>query len=447
MSAPARHVLVIGGGFAGLSCAVDLAAGGTRVTLLESRRTLGGRAGSFVDERSGDVVDNGQHLFMACYHATRSFLSRIGTAELVRFQPALQVDYIEPGLRTRLKCPPLPAPWHLIAGALTLKGLTSADRLSLLRAGPALRWLRSGAALHELESITVTQWLNAMGQTEGVRRRLWHPLAIATLNESPDAAPASLLARVLLEGFGTDRRLSGLGVATVGLGDLYTDAARRFIERHGGAVRTATSAAGLRHDGDGVSAVELREEGPVACDAVVAAIPPQALERLGVTLPGLSRFRSSPILSINLWLDVSPTSVADFEFAAMLGGKTQWLFNKERITGGRARHLSVVISAAREMVGMGNEELADLAFEEVRRCLPAARRARLTRSLVVRERTATFAADVETEPLRPGSGTVWRNLFLAGDWTMRGLPATIEAAVRSGHACAERVRTLSAADR
>ncbi len=443
MSGRIRHAVVIGGGFAGLSCAVELAAGGIRVTLLESRRTLGGRAGSFVDEPSGDVVDNGQHLFMACYHATRSFLERIGSADLVRFQPDLQVDYIEPGLRTRLRCPPLPAPWHLIAGTLTLKGLTTADRWSLLRAGPALRRLRSGGG-GDLETITVTQWLDRLEQTPGLRRRLWHPLAIATLNESPDAAPASLLARVLIEGFGADRRLSGLGVATVGLGDLYTEAARRFIERHGGTVRVGTPAAGLRRETDRVTAVEVRDGDPLVCDAAVAAVPPQALERLGVAEPGLGRFRSSPILSINLWLDVPVTSVADFDFAAMLGGRAHWLFNKERITGGRARHLSVVISAARDLVGMGNEELAALAFDEVRRCLPAARGARLTRSLVVRERTATFAADVETEPLRPGAGTVWRNLFLAGDWTMRGLPATIEAAVRSGHDCAGRVMALAA---
>jgi len=443
MTTPA-HVVVIGGGFAGLSCAVDLSAGGTRVTLLEARRSLGGRAGSFIDEESGDVVDNGQHLFMACYRETRRFLDRIGSAGLVRFQTDLVVDYIEPGLRTRLRCPPLPAPWHLVTGALVLKGLTTADRLSMLRAGPALRRLGLPGAMEELESITVTDWLDRLGQTPGVRRRLWHPLAIATLNESPDAAPASLLARVLVEGFGTDRRSSGLGLATVGLSDLYTGASRRFIEERGGRVRAGETAAGLHRDGDRVVAVQVRDGDRIECDAVVAAVTPRALERLGVALPGLDRFDSSPILSINLWLDVSPSSVADFDFAAMLGGQAQWLFNKERITGGRARHLAVVISAARDLVGRSNDELAAVAFDEVRRCLPAARSTRLVRSMVVRERTATFAASVDTEPLRPGASTGCSNLFLAGDWTMRGLPATIEAAVRSGHACAALVRSTAA---
>ena len=409
------------------------------MTLLEGRRTGGGRAGSFVDEATGDLVDNGQHLFMACYRETRRFLRAIGTEHLVRFQKDLTVTYLDGGTRTRLKCPPLPAPWHLLSGVLTLKGPGLADRASLLAAAPALRRLRAEGAAAALEGITVTQWLDLLRQTANLRRWLWHPLAIATLNESPDRAPASLLARVLLEGFLQDRRASGLGVAIVGLDELYVEPACRYIATRGGEVRMGVTVARLILDGDRVAAIETREGERLAADLFVSCVPPLSLARMGVAMPELERFESSPILSVNLWLDRPVTAVADFDFAGLVGRQVHWLFNKERILGGRATHLSAVISAARGLVQLDNDQISAIVWREVQECLPAAMGARLTRSLVVRERTATFAATVETERLRPGPRSPYANLLLAGDWTVRGMPATIETAVRSGHHCADLV--------
>ncbi|HZI92628.1 MAG TPA: hydroxysqualene dehydroxylase HpnE [Patescibacteria group bacterium] len=430
------HVVVMGGGFAGLSCATALAESGARVTLLEARRALGGRAGSFVDEATGEVVDNGQHLFMRCYRETRAFLDRIGTGHLLRFQKNLTVDYLHHGHHSRLKCPGLPAPWHLLAGVLMLKGPALADRLAVLRAGPALRRLRTPGGVESLEALTVTEWLDRLGQTSALRRWLWHPLAIATLNESPDIAPASLLASVLVEGFLHDSGSSALGVATVGLSELYTEAATRFIQQRGGAVRFGAAATALRCAGPRVTGVEIRDGGAVDADAFVSALPPAALARIGVPVAGLDRFASSPILSINLWIDRPLSGIAPFDFAGIVDGRIQWLFNKERILDGKAHHLAAVISAARDQVGRSNEELAAMAWDDVRTHLPAARAAQLVRSMVVRERTATFSATVQTEPLRPGHRSPYDNLHLAGDWTERGLPATIETAVRTGHRCA-----------
>jgi squalene-associated FAD-dependent desaturase len=437
---PPRQVVVIGGGFAGLACAVALAGRGVRVTVLEARRSTGGRAGSFADESTGDVIDNGQHLFMACYRDTLRFLTTLGTAHHVRFQKDLTIDYLEPGRRTRLRCPGLPAPWHLVAGTLGMKGLTLADRMALLRAGKELRRLRAPRDAAGLSGMTVTAWLDDLDQTERLRERLWHPLAIATLNESPDAAPASLLARVLLEGFLQDRKASALGYATVGLSEVYTEAARRYLERHEGSVRTGIMATAFDGDSDRIHSVRTREGETIASDAFVCAVPPRDLARMGVPVAGLDRFVSSPILSVNLWFDHPISRIADFDFAGLIGKRVQWVFNKERIFAGRARHLAAVISAARDLIDLSNEDLAKIALEDLASCLPAIREARLTRSMVVRERTATFSATLETEPLRPGPRTPFRNLLLAGDWTVKGMPATIETAVRSGHHCADLLR-------
>lgn len=438
--APPRHVVVIGGGFAGLSCAVSLAGRGVQVTLLEARREAGGRATSFTDMESGDEVDNGQHLFMACYHATRAFLTTIGAARFLRFQRRLTVDYLEPGRRSVLRAAPLPSPWHLVAGVLALKPLSWRDRAALIAAGPALRRLARDRGLDGLESISVETWLDRLGQTPELRRRLWHPLAIATLNAAPAMAPASLMACVLKEGFLAGAGASRLGVATTGLSSLYVRPAMRWLAARGARVITGAPVTHLsRTSGPEVRSAVLRDGTEVRGDVFVSAVPPEALRRLDVPIPGLERFVSSPILSINLWPERPLASLSRVDFAAMPAGHVQWIFNKHRLLGRGAGHLAAVISAAGGLADRPNEDLARLAWDELGECLPEARGAGLRRWLVVRERAATFTATLETEPLRPGPRSPWPNLLLAGDWTMRGIPATIEAAVRSGQMCARMV--------
>jgi hydroxysqualene dehydroxylase len=437
MSSP-LHIAVLGGGFAGLAAAVSLTARGERVTLIEARRGLGGRAASFVDEPSGEVVDNGQHLLMACYRDTRAFLDTIGTSRHVRFQPRLHVEYLEPGgTRARLRAAPLPAPWHMLAGMMTLRGLGTRDRAALIAAGPALRRLADPAACAELETVTVSAWLDRLGQTESLRRLLWHPLAIATLNAPPSSAPASLLACVMREAFLTGREASGLGLATVGLSQLYAEPARQWLTGRGARVITGAPATELKVTGDTVRSVVLRDGEEVAADRFISAMPPAALARLGVPLPGLDRFGTSSIVSINLWPERPLRALESIDFAAVLDRGIQWVFNKGRILGDGASHLAVVISAAADLEGRSGGDLAARAWDDLCACVPEARGVALKRHLVVRERAATFAASVETEPLRPGTRSPYRNLLLAGDWTMRGMPATIEAAVRSGQMAAK----------
>ena len=205
-------------------------------------------------------------------------------------------------------------------------------------------------------------------------------------------------------------------------------------------VRAGVPVIGLDLAGGRVTAALTRDGERLAADSFVSALPPAALSRLGI--PGLAdmpldSFATSPILSVNLWFDRPVSAIADFDFAGVVDARVQWLFNKERILNGRATHLAAVISAAGDLITLGNEELTALVEEDVRAALPAAAGAKVTRSMVVRERSATFAATVATEPLRPGHLTPYANFLLAGDWTERGMPATIETAVRTGHRCAE----------
>ena len=440
-----ESVVVIGGGFAGLAAATALAEAGVRVTLLEKRPRLGGRASSFRDAVTGDTVDNGQHLFMGCYTETLAFLRRIRTADRIAFQPDLTVEFLEPGRAPdRLRCWPLPAPWHLAGGLAGLRGLSWREKWAARRVARAAR----EAPAASLNGTSVSEWLRDLGQSERVRQRFWDVVAVAALNDDPARASAALFAQVLSQGFFASRAGSRLGVSRVGLSDLYTDAAAQFVAARGGAVRTGVGVSRLLIGDGRVEGLFLSDGQTLTADAYISALPWQALRQ---ALPAewvardawfgrLAQLRASPIISINLWFDRSVTSV---EFAALLTTQIQWLFNKQRLfaaSGTPAGYLSLVISGAHGLIERSSEELTTMAVEEFRRLVPSARSARLRHAHVIKERHATLSAAVEVTPHRLPQETPLPNFFLAGDWTASALPATIESAVASGHRCAALAR-------
>jgi squalene-associated FAD-dependent desaturase len=433
-----KRVVIIGGGFAGLAAAVDLSEDGSDVVLLERRKHLGGRAYSFLDANTGDVVDNGQHLFMSCYRNTISFLSKIGTLDSLQFQPAPRVDFLdrENGF-TSFICPPLPAPLHAIGAIFRLGGLTLGDKLRALNVGRAL-----GKKNKRPEDETVSGWLQALGQSQRIRDRFWNPMTIATLNESPDVASAKMLGRVLEQSFGGGFADSRLGLSAVGLSQLYTSAARNFVESRRGQIRSAAEVHRLIIDRDLVSGCELKSGERLEADCYISAVPPSALGRILPLearrryLPKLPALISSPIVSMNLWFD---RPIINRVFVGLLGTRVQWLFNRDLIcySPRESNHLAIVISAAYQYVDWTREQLVELACNELHSLIPDAKNAKLLHSRVVKEREATISHTIESDQIRPGPTTPIRNFILAGDWTDTGLPATIESAVISGRRAAE----------
>ena len=428
-------VIVIGAGFAGLSAAALLAERGVRVLVLDARPRLGGRATAFVDRDTGELVDNGQHVMFGCYRETLGFLDRIAAGAHVRTQPTLEIPFVaHDGRRTVLRCPAwLPAPLHLLAGILGWRGLSLADRLSALRLAPAL--IARGSRTPDQ---TVAQWLRAHGQREGIITALWEPLAVAALNQPIASAAAAPFARVLAEMFGPDRKAASLVLPARPLHEMYAEPARRFIERHGGEVRTGAPARIVAND-TGVTGVEVRGE-RIAASAIIAAVPWHALRTLFTTPPpaldgilaGASAMTSMPIVTVNLWYD---RVVMEEAFVGLTGRTVQWVFDKRRVFGEQASHLSVVVSAADSLAPLTRDELVAIAVRDVAASLPGARTATLVRATVVREKQATFSLS-PGQPARPSNHTAVPGLVLAGDWTDTGLPGTIESAVLSGHRAA-----------
>ena len=181
-----RRVVIIGGGFAGLTAGVRLSERGYEALVLERRNHLGGRAYSFIDSKTGDVVDNGQHLFMGCYRHTIAFLETIGRLDRLKFQERPRVDFLDSAHGfTSFDCPPLPAPLHVLAGLLKMKGLGVGDKLRTFNVGRAIK--RNGKL--SPDALTVDQWLDELGQSANIKTRFWNPMVVATLNQSPAMLP------------------------------------------------------------------------------------------------------------------------------------------------------------------------------------------------------------------------------------------------------------------
>jgi len=411
--------------------------------VLEGRPHLGGRAYSFTDEATGANVDNGQHAMMGCYSHTLSFLERIGASGKLARQPNLHVEMRHPRLGLgSIACPALPSPLHILGGILRYRLLSRLERQSALLAGLRLMAMRRRND-ECLRRWTVAELLAALRQSPSSRVNFWYPIAVATLNECAERAAASSFAEVLARAFFRTRADSQFVFSKVGLSQLYTDDARYFVEKRGGCIETRAGVVGLALQNGRLKALELRDGRRIDVDACISSVPPRALHAF---LPPalkehppfrhLDRFEVSPIVSAHLWFD---RSVLQSDFVGLLDTTTQWVFNRSALTAetnGGGQHLSAVISAGREVVEWDATRIADTVTGDIRRLVPEGRPARLLRSVVVREKSATISPTPDNERRRPGSATPVDNFFLAGDWVRTGLPATIESAVVSGHAAA-----------
>ena len=444
-----RHdVVVIGAGFAGLSAACALAHAGVRVLVLEARAQLGGRATAFADRETGELVDNGQHVMFGCYHGTLEFLRRIGAEANVRRQESLELPcYDSAGRRSLLKCPRLPAPFHLLAGVLMWDPIPWADRLRSVRLAGSLlrarRRLQRGENLDpESDRETVHEWLERHGQGSTLTSWLWEPLAVAALNQSIDYAAATPFVRVLAEMFAPDPSAAAIVLPSKPLHETYALPARDFICQRGGDVRTSALARVVVDDGR-VAAVDVRGErmeaatvlSAVAWHSIGNLFAPPAPPALATILGSAAQMDAQPIVTVNLWYD---REVMAETFAGLPGRTMQWVFDKRLAFGEKASHLSLVSSGANELAIRSNTDLTNLAAAEVNQALPRAREARLIRATVIREKQATFSL-APGQPRRPRAITPVQGLFLAGDWIDTGLPATIESAVLSGHAAARAI--------
>jgi len=438
-------VIVIGAGFAGLSAAVRLTASGARVLVLEAKSRLGGRATAFQDRDTGELVDNGQHVIVGCYTETFAFLRVIGAEDRVDIQRQFAVTMIDrSGRPSRLECPALPPPFHLLAGVMEWDALSWRDRFSLLGIAPALKLARrqlrgDSSVIAASPGETVESWLIRNGQTPRVREMLWDPLALAALNQRPEKASAPPFARVLASMFGDNPRNAAIGWSNVPLHMMYAEPARTYLEAHGSTVLTGTAAIVRSASDDDV--VVHGGERTWSAGTVISAVPwyavPALFEQVPPALKSLTtaaeQTAASPIVTVNLWFDRGGLAEP---FIGLPGRTFQWAFDKALMFNRGRAYVSLVSSGADSVLSRTNDELVAVAQDELMNAVSDMREATLTRASVVREPRATFSL-APGQPARPSTRTGMRRFLLAGDWVDTGLPATIEGAVCSGHRAAD----------
>lgn len=424
-----RSVAIVGGGLAGLAAAATLGESGYRVDVFESRGFLGGRAASYPVMAAGEVpetIDNCQHILLRCCVNLLDFYGRLQVRDRIRFHR--EFFFVEPGGRTStLSSGIFPAPIHFTGSFARLRFLSLADKIAVGRALLALR--REYRRRGDLDSITMSDWLLEKRQTPAAIERFWRQVLVSAINEDLDRMAAQHGFHVFWLGFLAASNSYEMGLPAVPLGSLYTSGAwNRFSNVR---LRMREPVKSIVVEGAAVRGVRT-EAGFEAADAVIPAVP---FERAAALVPELDlkldRFEHSPITGIHLWLD---RPITNLPHATLLDRTIQWMFNKDR-----GRYVQLVVSASRSLVNMPRNDVIALATRELAEFFPAAREARIEKAHVVKELRATFSAAPGLESLRPAARTAIPGLFLAGDWTRSGWPATMEGAVRSGYLAAEAV--------
>ena len=427
---PPAHVIVIGGGLAGLAASVALADKGVRISLLEKNPRLGGRATSY-RLPSGEYIDNCQHVTLRCCTNLEDFYRRVGVADKIRYFDELLFSDSK-GRRGVIKPSSLPAPFHTSLSFALFPLLSIKDKYSIARA--MLNILRSGGAPKLMSGMTMLDWLRQQKQTAAAIDRFWRVVLVSALNEDLDRTDATYGIQVFWKAFLSNAAGFGMGVPSVPLADLYAGCEER-IERGGGEVRTRCSVGELCISNAGITGVRVDGDSELSADYYVCAVPfdrllkmvPAAL-RQTETFANLEHLRVSPITGVHMWFD---RPVMSEPFLTSVEGTIQWVFNRT------SNYVQIVISASHELSNRSQQEISDICRRELDDLLPGARGAQLQRTVVVRENAATFSPAPGCDQWRPLQKTVTPNLFLAGDWTKTGWPATMEGAVRSGYQAAE----------
>jgi squalene-associated FAD-dependent desaturase len=440
-------VLIVGAGLAGMSAAVSLGGAGARVTLLERKPYVGGRAYSYAHPALEEVIDS-QHVMLGCCTNLVDLCERSGVAKYIRWYD--DITFLEPGMdggnarRSVIRPSALPAPMHSAMSFLKAPMLSVADKA---RIAMGLTQFLRGYPGSDEEPFSA--WLARTKQTERAIRHFWEPVIVGALNDSFERCSTRYAGQVFYESFLKSSVGGRLGIPTQPMSEFYAPVAK-LAEEQGTSVRLRASVERIEAV-DGVWRAYTSEGEVYAAAQMVLALPFEQAAKLLATAPrrdgdlerDLTTFSHAPITTVHLWFDREVTAM---DHAALLDTRIQWMFNKTRIrrdeadgAAGPGQYLELVISASFAELKMGREAILSSAIDELVRFFPSMRSARLLKSGVLKEARATFSVLPGLDRHRPAAQSSAPGLVFAGDWTKTGWPSTMEGAVRSGRLAAEAV--------
>lgn len=428
--------IIVGGGWAGLAAAVELSRNNVEVIVLESARQLGGRArsGKFDDHH----IDNGQHIMLGAYTAILNILETIGIPEekVFRRLPLYMEMMKSHDQPLRLKTPPLPAPLHLLFGLLSFKGMKFLNRISILHALVKMRKNKFTVS----PDIPLSIFLKKARQSVDAISMFWEPLCISVINLPPEQASSQLFMRVMRDAFFSRKQFSDLLLPISDLGTCLPQPAMEYIEKKKGSVQLATRVTKINIAEGKILGITAGNNN-IDADNVIIATHPGACEQLLLEHKSLQNNAANihklgfmPICTLYLKY---PESVSlPKEFVGMINTTTQWLFDRESLTGEKGL-VAAVISGPGKHTSMTVKELTDHIIAEIAQFFPGWPKP--IKSKLIREKRATISAIPGCERYRPDNATVIQGLWLAGDYTDTGYPSTLEGAVRSGVTCAQKI--------
>lgn len=420
---------IIGGGLAGLTSAVYLSGAGVNVKLFEASPKLGGRTYSFLDENSGNIIDNGQHIMMGCYYNTLELLRIIGSIDNLHLQKNLDIKFVdkEKGIIS-LKAYSGVYPFNLLIGLLKFTAIPLTDRIKIIKTVSKLFLIDPV----KFENYSVLEWLNLEKQSVTSMRCFWEILVVGALNSKLEKASAKLFIDILKQIFLGGNKAAGIIIPNAGLSEVFSEKAQQYIRENKGEIYLSKPVKSIRVEDKKVTEIIFENGSESDFDFVISSVPHHSLSKIiNPDLEAVKNFNPeySPILSAHLWVKNNPLKEMFYGF---FNSPVQWIFNHKD-------YITIVISSADELINLDKDVITELIICELEKNFPEFNKSLITDSKIIKEKRATFIPNIQTLYTRPDVKTEISNLFLAGDWTNTGLPATIEGAVKSGKIAGEMV--------
>ncbi|MCO8124918.1 hydroxysqualene dehydroxylase HpnE [Stieleria sp. TO1_6] len=443
-----QRVVIVGAGIAGLSAAEALSrvAPWLSITLLESKRVPGGRAGSFHDRDQTDPVDYCQHVAMGCCTNFIDMIRQTGLQDQFRCDSELTFLYPDQPPSRFVASRWLPPPLHLLASLDAQRYLTAAEKRQIKRG----LWNLMRTSTSSLNDCVAADWLDRYGQSSGCRKKFWDVILVSALGEKTEHVSMAAARKVLIDGFAAARGASDVWIPISPLATVFGRRMQQCLVDRGVDVRCGRPVRQITAD----ATVILADDGPetddvISADHVICAVPWHQLHKLFDRWPAAERKRlpdlesianipSSPISGLHLWFD---RPITDLPHAVMVGTTVQWVFRRPHDAGREydSHYIQCVISAAADLTRFSKQQLVDHVIAELRHAFPRAREALLKQHRVVTDPNSVFSIGPDVDAIRPPTQTAFDWLTLAGDWTQTQWPATMEGAVISGRRAAEHI--------